>query len=176
MGTEPSLFFNFKISVYFWLCQVFVAAWAFLIGAALQFQCVCFSLCGFSCCRARALEYTGFRSCGSWALAHRLNSCSTQAQFWLLTACGIFQGSNPSLLHWQVDSLPLSHQGSPEQSLLNVKRKGHSQNLPLLFHPGRRMWVLKCVGSRVKLIGQDSRYLFRSLSQGECWPRILRTL
>ena len=29
------------------------------------------------------------------------------------TACGIFldQGSNPCLLHWQVDSLPLSHQG-----------------------------------------------------------------
>ena len=30
-------------------------------------------------------------------------------------ACGIFldQGSNPCLLHWQVDSLPLSHQGRP---------------------------------------------------------------
>ena len=30
-------------------------------------------------------------------------------------ARGIFldQGSNPCLLHWQVDSLPLSHQGSP---------------------------------------------------------------
>ena len=38
--------------------------------------------------------------------AHGL-SCST--------ACGSFldQGSNPCLLHWQVDSLPLSHQGSP---------------------------------------------------------------
>ena len=30
-------------------------------------------------------------------------------------ACVIFldQGLNPCLLHWQVDSLPLSHQGSP---------------------------------------------------------------
>ena len=30
-------------------------------------------------------------------------------------ACGIFpnQGLNPCLLHWQVESLPLSHQGSP---------------------------------------------------------------
>ena len=30
--------------------------------------------------------------------------------------CGIFPGqeSNPCLLHWQVDSLPLNHQGSPE--------------------------------------------------------------
>ena len=32
-------------------------------------------------------------------------------------ACGIFpeQGSNPCLLDWQVDSLPLSHQGSPAE-------------------------------------------------------------
>ena len=32
---------------------------------------------------------------------------------------GIFptQGLNPSLLHWQVDSLPLSHQGSPVNQL-----------------------------------------------------------
>ena len=26
---------------------------------------------------------------------------------------GIFPGSNPRLLHWQADSLPLHHQGSP---------------------------------------------------------------
>ena len=39
-------------------------------------------------------------------MAHGL-SCSK--------ACGILpdQGSNPCLLHWQADSLPLSHQGSP---------------------------------------------------------------
>ena len=39
-------------------------------------------------------------------MAHRLG-CSV--------VCGIFldQGSNPSLLHWQADSLPLSHLGSP---------------------------------------------------------------
>ena len=39
-------------------------------------------------------------------MAHGL-SCST--------ACGIFlnQGWNPSLLHWQANFLPLSHQGSP---------------------------------------------------------------
>ena len=31
-------------------------------------------------------------------------------------ACGIFpnQGWNLGLLHWQVESLPLSHQGSPK--------------------------------------------------------------
>ena len=39
---------------------------------------------------------------------HRLSHCGAQA-------CGIFpdQGSNLCLLHWQADSLPLSHQGSP---------------------------------------------------------------
>ena len=46
-------------------------------------------------------------SIGSAVVAHRLSRPM---------ACGIFldQGSNPCLLHWQVDSLPLSHQGSPE--------------------------------------------------------------
>ena len=36
-------------------------------------------------------------------------------------ACGIFldQGQNPRLLHWQADSLPLSHQGSPHRLLLD---------------------------------------------------------
>ena len=28
------------------------------------------------------------------------------------------QGWNPRLLHWQVDSLPLSHQGNPQKELL----------------------------------------------------------
>ena len=59
-----------------------------------------------SCCRAQALGWAGFHSCGIWTqvvLAPRL-SCSA--------ACGIFldQGSNPQ---FQADSLPLSHQGSP---------------------------------------------------------------
>ena len=42
-------------------------------------------------------------------LEHMLNSCGSHV------ACGIFldQGSNLCLLHWQVDSLPLSYQGSP---------------------------------------------------------------
>ena len=48
----------------------------------------------------------GLQSTGSIVVRHGL-SCSE--------ACEIFpdQGSNLCLLHWQVDSLPLSHQGSP---------------------------------------------------------------
>ena len=50
-------------------------------------------------------------STGSTVVGHRL-SCSK--------ACGIFpdQGLNPCLLHWQADSLPLSHQGSPHEVLI----------------------------------------------------------
>ena len=48
----------------------------------------------------------GLWSTGLVVLAHGLR-CSK--------ACGILPdpGSNLSLLHWQADSLPLSHQGSP---------------------------------------------------------------
>ena len=56
--------------------------------------------------RAAVPVACGLCSCGPWALEHRL-SCSV--------AHGIFlhQGSNPCLLHWQADSFPLDHQGSP---------------------------------------------------------------
>ena len=49
---------------------------------------------------------TGSRRAGSVVVAHG-PSCSA--------ACGIFpdQGSNPCPLHWQADSQPLCHQGSP---------------------------------------------------------------
>ena len=55
----------------------------------------------------------GLNSCGSQALEQRLSSCG--AWTCCSVAYGIFpdQGSNPCLLHWQADSLPLSHQGSP---------------------------------------------------------------
>ena len=32
------------------------------------------------------------------------------------------QGLTPHLLHWQVDSLPLSHQGSPDEFLKNMEK------------------------------------------------------
>ena len=53
----------------------------------------------------------GLQSTGSVVVAPRL-SCSA--------ACGILpdQGSNPCPLHWQADSQPLRHQGSPVILLL----------------------------------------------------------
>ena len=52
------------------------------------------------------LRSTGSRCAGSVVVAHG-PSCSA--------ACGIFpdQGSNPCPLHWQADSQPVRHQGSP---------------------------------------------------------------
>ena len=69
---------------------------------------------GFSCFRARDLGARasvvlarGLWSAGSVVVVHGL-SCSA--------ACGIFpdQGSNSCPLHWQMDSYPLHHQGSPK--------------------------------------------------------------
>ena len=56
--------------------------------------------------QASAVAALGLQSTGSTVVAHRL-SCSV--------ACEIFlnQGPNLCLLHWQAESLPLSHQGSP---------------------------------------------------------------
>ena len=59
---------------------------------------------------ASVVETQGLSSCVSWALEHRL-SCSA--------GCRILptQGSNPCLLYWQADPLPLSHCGSTAQFL-----------------------------------------------------------
>ena len=65
---------------------------------------------GLSLSRPLLLQGTGSRRVGSVAVAHG-PSCSA--------ACGIFpdQGSNPCPLHWQADSQPLRHQGSPNKFL-----------------------------------------------------------
>ena len=56
--------------------------------------------------RGLSLQSTGSRRAGSVVVAHG-PSCSA--------ACGILpdQGLNPCPLHWQADSQPLHHQGSP---------------------------------------------------------------
>ena len=60
--------------------------------------------------RALTPVVSRLQSTGSVVVVHGL-SCST--------TCGVFmaQGYNPCLLHWQVDSLPLSHQGSLREQL-----------------------------------------------------------
>ena len=62
---------------------------------------------GLSLSRPLLLRSTGSRRAGSVVVAHGPSGSA---------ACGIFpdQGSNPCPLHWQADSQPLRHQGSPE--------------------------------------------------------------
>ena len=66
---------------------------------------------GLSLSRPLLLWSTGSRRAGSAIVAHG-PSCSM--------ACGIFpdQGSNACPLHWQADSQPLRHQGSPDANIL----------------------------------------------------------
>ena len=80
-----------------------VACMAFSLGWSLLFQ-------------SRALEHTGFHGGGMWAqelVAHGLGYSR---------ACGIFQNQelNPGPLHWQADSLPLSHQGCPPPDTFKI--------------------------------------------------------
>ena len=63
--------------------------------------------------RSRALGCSGVSSCSSHALEHRLNNClsglAALQHMWDLPDPGI----EPVSLHWQANSLPLSHQGGP---------------------------------------------------------------
>ena len=67
---------------------------------------------GLSLPRPLLLRSTGSRRAGSVLVAHGPSRS---------VACGIFpnQGSNPCPLHWQADSQPLRHQGSPSLLFFN---------------------------------------------------------
>ena len=87
--------FFFVFLIYFWLSLVAAS------GGHSSLRCA-----GLSLSRPLLLRSTGSRRTGSAVVAHG-PSCSA--------ACGIFpdQGSNLCPLHWQADSQPLRHQGSP---------------------------------------------------------------
>ena len=99
--------------IYLWLCWVFVSVRGLSLVAASGGHSS--SWCaGLSLSRPLLVRSTGSRRAGSVVVAHG-PSCSA--------ACGIFpdQGSNPCPLHWQADSQPLRHQGSPQQTFINSK-------------------------------------------------------
>ena len=117
MPKLPFSFFFFNkfiiLFIYFWLCWVFVAACRLsLVAASGRYSS---SRCaGLSLLRPLLLRSTGSRRAGAVVVVHR-SSCSA--------ACGVFpdQGSNPCPLHWQADSQPLRHQGSPNQNSYVLK-------------------------------------------------------
>ena len=108
------LFFCFFVFLFFylWLCWVFVSVQGLSLVAASgghsSSRCA-----GLSLSRPLLLRSTGSRHAGSAIVAHGPSRSA---------ACGIFpvQGSNPCPLHWQADSQPLRHQGSPVVFILAI--------------------------------------------------------
>ena len=136
-------FFNaflIYLFIYFFLCWVFVSVRGLSLVAASgghsSSRCT-----GLSLSRPLLLRSTGSRRAGSVVVAHE-PSCSV--------ACGIFpdQGSNLHPLHWQADSPPLRHQGSPREGNLTQQKFTFSQ-----------FWRLKVGDQGVSRVGS-----FRGLS------------
>ena len=101
-------FFFFKylfLFIYLWLCWVFVSVRGLSLvvasGDHSSSRCA-----GLSLLRPLLLRSTGSRRAGSVIVAHGPSRSAAR---------GIFpdQGLNPYPLHWQADSQPLRHQGSP---------------------------------------------------------------
>ena len=106
----PLFLFFIYLLIYFWLRWVFVSVQGLspvaASGGHSSSRCA-----GLSLLRPLLLQSTGSRRAGSAVVAHGPSRSA---------ACGIFpdQGSNPCPLHWQADSQPLRHEGSPEKKIL----------------------------------------------------------
>ena len=108
------------------------------------------SFCGFSSGGHSSSWHAGLslsrplllRSTGSAVVAHG-PSCSA--------ACGIFpdEGLNPCPLHWQADSQPLHHQGSPISSFKGILPIGCASIIIVLT-----MFYGKCIVGVYNLIAE----------------------
>ena len=102
-----------------------------------------FLLRWLACCRACALGCAGFSSCRSGAPEHRLDSCGPRPG--CSATCGISQdqGLSLCLLHWQADSLLLSHltwmdlKTQWQKSSSSQMAVGSKINTSLIVAPGR---------------------------------------
>ena len=108
-------FFFLQNFIYLWLCWVFVSVRgpSPVVASGGHSSSLC---AGLSVSRPLLLWSTGSRRAGSVVVAHGPSRS---------VACGIFpdQGSNPCPLHWQADSQPLRHQGSPRLHILLKEQK-----------------------------------------------------
>ena len=107
---------------------------------------------GLSLSRPLLLRSTGSRRAGSVIVPHGC-SCSV--------ACGIFpdQGSNPCPLHWQADSQPLRHQGSPKVDTLRLANEPRS---PKVWAPLDQLplcWALGQVSPRRSPLSAVSQFV-----------------
>ena len=121
----------------------FSIIYSFVAARVLGLRCCefAFSSCsrpGLSPVAARRLppRCSGFSSLNLWAQGWRLPGLQDTGSGVVVCglscslACTIFltQGSNLCLLHWQMDSFPLNHQGSHD--LLNKVRPAYVFTLP----------------------------------------------
>ena len=119
-ASPQTLFFFFKwkllcLFIYFWLCWVFVSVRGLSLVAASGVHSS--SRCaGLSLSRPLLLRSTSSRRAGSVVVAHGPSRSA---------ACGVFpdQGSNQCRLHWQADSQPLHHHGSPQTLFMYCPKK-----------------------------------------------------
>ena len=127
-------FFNLFFFVYLWLCWVFVSVWGLSLvvasGGHSSSRCA-----GLSLLWPLLLRSTGSRRAGSVIVAHGPSRSA---------ASGIFpdQGSNPCVLHWQADSQPLRHQGSPPNGVLSSYLIVCADNPEANQETGMEYWVI----------------------------------
>ena len=127
-----TLFLKISCLLYFlwhWsLLLLAVFLWLWWLGATLHRSAWASHCGGFSCCGEQVLgswvsvvAARGLWSAGSVVVVHGL-SCSV--------LCRIipYEGLNPCPLHWQLDSQPVDHQGSPITAYLDASVCQH-------FHP-----------------------------------------
>ena len=122
---DSFFFFFFNVLIYFWLCWVFVSVRGLspvaASGGHSSSRCA-----GLSLSQPLPLWSTGSRRAGSGSVvvAHGPSRSA---------ACGIFPDRDMNLcpLHWQADSQPLSHQGSPAGGFLTTVPTGKSYFLIL---------------------------------------------
>ena len=136
-----SFFFLINLFIYFWLCWVSASVRGLPPAAASRIHSS--SRCaGLPLLRPLPLRSTGSRRACSVVVAHGPSRSA---------ACGILpeQGSNACPLHWQADSQPLRHQGSPisfsfiHACLQYSQLSFHLDLLPfhVLFHGYHFSWI-----------------------------------
>ena len=115
-ASSQLLFFSFLFFIYLWLHWVFVAVRGLSLvavrGGQTSLRCTVFSLRWPLLLWSMGSRHASFSSCGTWAQQLWLVGSIAQAQ--QLWRTGLVaprhvgsspdQGSNPCLLHWQVDS------------------------------------------------------------------------
>ena len=104
----------------FWLCWVFVAVDGLVSSHSKPGLLFSF--------HAWASHCGCFSYCWAWALDVQVSVAMARRLSWSM-ACGMLpdQGLNPCLLYWQVDPLPLKHQGSSRAEIF-TRGKHHSDS------------------------------------------------